>query len=79
LTTIPPITNAEVPDSWIAACREALSQRDGVPMRAHPTLNRIQAMVINSRQWGDIMLSNSGLDFATAEDRDAVIGRLGHK
>jgi hypothetical protein len=79
LSAPPPITSAEVPDEWIAACREAMSQREGVPIRAHPTLPRIQAYQINSKQWGDIILYGSGRDFVSAEERDAVMRRLGEK
>lgn len=76
MTTKPPITAADVPDEWIAACREAMNERDGVPIRAHPTQPRIQALAINSREWGDIMLHGSGFDFTTTEERDAVMVRL---
>lgn len=74
--TPPPITNAEVPEEWVQACREAMNQREGVPIRAHPTLPRIQAYQINSRQWGDVMLCGSGFDFVDAKERDLVVGRL---
>lgn len=75
MTTIEPITAAQVPDSWVLACREAIYQREGVPIRKHATLPRIEAFS-HANGWSKIMLSNSGFDFATTEDRDAVFEKL---
>jgi len=73
--TPPPITSATIPDEWLASVHEApLVAKSRI--QAHPTLPRLQAWSQNTNSWHDLMLFGSGLDFASTEERDAVIGRL---
>jgi len=75
MTPKPPITAAELDETWVPATREAMRVREGVPIRAGDG-NTIEAFSINLDRWLPIMLTGGGTTFATAEDRDAVLGLL---
>lgn len=79
LTTPPPITAQDVTPEWIAACKEAMSQHEGVPVRANPLTPSIDAFSINRKRWIPLTLPGSGTLFATFDDRNAVLGRLQSK
>jgi hypothetical protein len=72
----PPITSSEIPDQWIADCREALNRHEGVPIRAHATEPAIERWSINRNAWGLLMLPGSGTHFTNTDERNAVLVRL---
>lgn len=78
MTTLPkpPITAQDVPDSWVAACRQAASVREGVALRPNPIDRTIEAYSINYRKFIPLMLPGGGTEFATDADVAAVWGRL---
>ncbi len=65
-----------LPDDWYTACREAMNQREGVPIRANPTSAAIDAYSINRKAWGPILLPGGGTTFTSVAERDAVLRRL---
>lgn len=74
--TPPPITSQDITPEWIAACREAIRQREGVPIRANPMQPSIDAYSINRRAWGPIMLPGGGFVFTNFDERNEVMRRL---
>lgn len=76
VNNLPPITAADIMPEWIAACREAMHVREGVPIRANPRQPSIDAYSINRRQWGPIMLPGGGFTFVDFDERNLVLGRL---
>ncbi len=79
MTNKPPITAADVPPEWIAACRQAMSVREGVPVRANPLRPSIEAYSIARNGWGEIMLPGSGFLFTSFDDRNLVLHKLTSK
>lgn len=75
MTPKPPITAAELDETWVPATREAMRVRDGVPIRAGER-NTIEAYSLNRDRWMPIMLTGGGVSFVTPEDRDAVLRLL---
>lgn len=76
MTPKPPITLADIPPDWHLVVREAMNQREGVPVRACPTAPSLEVWSINRRMWGPLMLPGGSTVFATVEDRDAVLRRI---
>lgn len=76
MITKPPIPASAVSDQWIADCREALNQREGVPIRAHATEPMIETWAINLKRFLPQMLPGSGTTFVSMEDRDIVLRKL---
>ena len=79
MTNKPPITNSAIPDEWIADTREAARVTEGVALRAHAALPRIEAFSINRNRWLPLMVPGSGFDFTDATERDAALARINAK
>lgn len=75
MTPKPPITAAELDETWVPATREAMRVREGVHVRAGEN-NSIEAYSFNRDRYLPIMLTGGGTTFATAEDRDSVLNQL---
>ncbi len=75
----PPITAADVSPEWIVACREAMSVREGVPVRPNPSKPQIEAYSIGRKAWIPIMLPGSGTLFTNFDERNAVLQKLTSK
>lgn len=86
----PAITAADVPDSWVAAFRDAKSRLEGAAVQGGAIviskagekpvrmLFTIDVQTINTGAFGPVMLPGNGYTFTTAEERDAVLGRIHH-
>ncbi len=72
--TKPPIPAASISDEWIANCREAVNQREGVPIRGYGM--SIEVWSINLKAWIPLTLPGGGFTFESVEDRDSVLARL---
>ena len=88
LTRMPAIKEADVPDTWIAAAREAYVRLEGVALRGGEFLvskkdekpprcvYTIAVQNLNTGEFHAVMLPGDGYTFATAEDRNAVLKQL---
>lgn len=74
--TKPPIPLTALPADWIPACREAMNQRESVPVRAHPKIAAIEAWSVNRGRWMEVLLPGGGTTFETAGERDGVLAAL---
>lgn len=74
--TKPPIPPTALPADWIPAVREAMNQREGVPVRAHPKIAAIEAWSVNRGRWMCVALPGGGDTFTTSEERDEVLRAL---
>lgn len=72
----PPITADLLDDQWYLATREAMNQREGVPVRASKSSPAIEVYSINRGVYMPLMLPGGGTAFTTAEERDGVLKRL---
>lgn len=75
-TAKPPLALTAMPEDWPACVRQAVFEHEGVHLRAHPALARIQVWSLNKKRFCDLMLPGGAWDFETAQDRDAVIGMI---
>lgn len=76
MTPKPPITASDITPEWIASVREAMSVKEGVPVRGNPLRPTIEAYSINRKAWGPIMLPGGGVTFADFDARNQVLLRL---
>lgn len=78
-TLKPPVLAADLDDLWFAAVREAMSQHEGVPVRANPLQPSIDVWSINRKAWMQLLLPGGSNLFASWEDRNAVLAKLTSK
>lgn len=79
MTSKPPITSEMVSDQWVADCREAMSVREGVPIRASGTVAGIEVWAVNRGRWQPLVLPGSGTLFCDCDERNKVLARLNAK
>lgn len=72
----PPISPASLDDKWYEAVRYAMSVRDGVPIRANPSIPAIDVWSNNRHAFMPLLLPGGGLTFETWDQRNEVLRRL---
>lgn len=75
-TLKPAISATDLPDEWYAAVRQAMSQHEGVPIKADPLRPCIVVWSINREVWQPLQLPGDGILFNSFDDRNVVLRRL---
>ena len=72
----PPISLADLPDEWYTSTREAMTVREGVPIRCNPQRASIDFFSVNRGCWMPLLLPGAGILFASFEERNEAVRRL---
>ncbi len=71
----PPVTAAEIPPEWPEVVREIVL-REGNAVRPHPMKPTIEVKSLTSNRWCALGLPGGGTEFASFDDRNAIMALI---